>query len=239
MKKNILSLCLLVSLILITGAGCSRRSNSTNPNEEDAVEPFGEDLSRPQADLENINTWRTFLIKELGFSIKFPFLPGQIKRFDDFFYSFVPCDKLSCGDKQYAVFGDYQDRYKILGSVSKNYEIGSSWQIHELHDIDIKSDTVVLRGPQGKTKEVKIFKKFKNDQGTIEGVIVPVKNSEDLTTPEAFSGSEGYAAFFKLSPQNKNFKAAVFYLKSSDLPLDTFEKALHSIVMEAASPVKK
>lgn len=238
MKRSTSAFVLILGLsILVIISGCSHKSSSVDQvvDEVDAVEPFGEDTSRPKPDFENVNSWQTFLIKELGFSIKFPFLPGQIHRFDDFFYTFVTCDKLSCGEKQYAFFGDLKEKYKSLGSVSKDYAIGPTWQIHELHDISIKNDLLIIKGPRGKTREIKFLKKFKNDKGTLEGVLVPVKNSEDILAQDAFSGEEAYAAFFKLPSQNKNFKAVVFYFKTTDLPLSAFERALQTILIDSSS----
>lgn len=229
MKKIALFVGLFACIFI---AGCSRAPTPQVFDGVDAVEPYGVNSEQPKPDFENVSSWPNFYIKELGFSIKFPFMPGQVHRFDDFFYSFVKCDKLSCGDKQYAEFGDFKEQYKAMGSVSKDYKIGTSWQIHEVYDVNIKADKLVILGSQGKTKEVTFLKKFKNDAGTLEGVLVPVKNSQDITQKDAFSGEDGYAAFFKL-PQNKNFKAVVFYFKTTDLPLAAFEKALRTITFDA------
>jgi hypothetical protein len=62
--------------------------------------------------------------------------------------------------------------------------------------------------------------------------MVRVKNPDDIAKPDAFSGEDGYAALFKLSNKNKKFKAAVWYFKAADVSLDTFEKALSSLVLE-------
>lgn len=233
MKKNIWLGGIFILVMLVTGCG-----NTTTPSKvydgSDSVEPFGKETSQFKPDFERVDSWQTFNIKDLGFSIKLPFMPGQVRQFDEFYFLYVSCTALSCGDKQYAVLGDLREEYKVLGSVSKDYNVGSSWSIHELHDATIKANSVVLIGPRGKTREVPILKKFKNTAGTLEGVLVPVKQAEDITQKDAFSGEEGYAAVFKTPQANKKFKAVVFYFKTADLPLVAFEKALGTIVVDTS-----
>jgi len=225
--KKVLLLTIVTFTFLLTGCG-----SKTSFNEDDSVEPYTQIYATNSGENKNIDSWQTYYIKELGFSIKLPFQLGQIHPFDEFIYTYIACDKLSCGEKQYGMLGDLKQKYKALGSVSKDYNSGESWQLHEVYDVSMSKDMLTIFGPQKKKIEVQILKKIKNQAQNVEFAIVPVSNPQKITSKEAFSGEKGYAAFFKLPNQNKSFKAAVLYFSTEDLSLESFEKALQTITLD-------